>query len=125
MSDSIHPVHIDTRAVLRVYAAAMPTTGALIVLWGPLWFGRMISRFGDTGSPSTRHRLARDLHDSVKQQLFAIHTSAATAQARFDAEPASLRRARPCLQAPRTQCPGWRRRPWPTSRDTRGPATSA
>ena len=35
-----------------------------------------------------RSRLARDLHDAVKQQLFAIQTSAATAQARFadDAE---------------------------------------
>jgi len=30
-----------------------------------------------------RARLARDLHDAVKQQLFAIQTSAATAQARF------------------------------------------
>ena len=36
MSDSIHPVHIDTRIVLRVYAAAMLTTGALLVFWGPL-----------------------------------------------------------------------------------------
>ena len=30
-----------------------------------------------------RNRLARDLHDSVKQQIFAIQTAAATAQARF------------------------------------------
>jgi signal transduction histidine kinase len=34
-----------------------------------------------------RHRLARDLHDSVKQQIFAIQTAAATAQARFTADP--------------------------------------
>ena len=212
MSDTLHPVHIDTRIVLRVYAAAMLTMGALLVLWGPLlfgtdlggipwvkaalvrilgsvavaagcsalalgivpepewrrqgllwlvighavvavvaivqyvaipdvpvaaavstlalsaalllfvaWyygdcadgrFGRMISIFGDTAAPSTRHlrseyergirqaaaqeerhRLARDLHDSVKQQLFAIHTGAATAQARFDVEPAGARQA--------------------------------
>jgi signal transduction histidine kinase len=33
-----------------------------------------------------RTRLARDLHDAVKQQLFAIQTSAATAQARFDGD---------------------------------------
>ncbi len=38
-----------------------------------------------------RNRLARDLHDSIKQQLFAIQTAAATAQARFDAEPAGSR----------------------------------
>jgi signal transduction histidine kinase len=31
-----------------------------------------------------RHRLARDLHDSIKQQVFVIQTAAATAQARFD-----------------------------------------
>jgi signal transduction histidine kinase len=75
-------------------------------------FGRMLSIFGDATAPSTqrlrsdyergireaaaqeeRHRLARDLHDSVKQQLFAIHTGAATAQARFEAEPAGAREA--------------------------------
>ena len=33
-----------------------------------------------------RTRLARDLHDAVKQQLFAIQTSAATAQARFNSD---------------------------------------
>jgi signal transduction histidine kinase len=31
-----------------------------------------------------RNRLARDLHDSVKQQIFVIQTAAATAQTRFD-----------------------------------------
>jgi signal transduction histidine kinase len=38
-----------------------------------------------------RNRLARDLHDSIKQQLFAIQTSAATAEARFDGAPADAR----------------------------------
>jgi signal transduction histidine kinase len=33
-----------------------------------------------------RARLARDLHDAVKQQLFAIQTSAATAQERFTSD---------------------------------------
>ncbi len=75
-------------------------------------FGVMVSLFGDSGASSAqrlrseyarrieaaaaqeeRHRLARDLHDSVKQQIFAIHTSAATAQARFDAEPSGARAA--------------------------------
>lgn len=35
-----------------------------------------------------RNRLARDLHDSIKQQIFVIQTAAATAQARFEADPA-------------------------------------
>jgi signal transduction histidine kinase len=40
-----------------------------------------------------RNRLARDLHDSIKQQIFAIHTSAATAQERLDHDPAGAREA--------------------------------
>src|SRR5262245_6597317 len=40
-----------------------------------------------------RARLARDLHDAVKQQLFAIQTSAATAQARFDSDSAGAQTA--------------------------------
>jgi signal transduction histidine kinase len=40
-----------------------------------------------------RARLARDLHDAVKQQLFVIQTAAATAQARFDADFAGAREA--------------------------------
>jgi signal transduction histidine kinase len=40
-----------------------------------------------------RHRLARDLHDSIKQQIFVIHTAAATAQARFDSDPAGTKAA--------------------------------
>jgi signal transduction histidine kinase len=35
-----------------------------------------------------RGRLARDLHDAVKQQLFVIQTAAATAQARLGVDPA-------------------------------------
>lgn len=61
------------------------------------------SVFGGTGQPTTnqlrseyeqqirraasqeeRARLARDLHDSIKQQIFVIQTSAATVEARFD-----------------------------------------
>ena len=38
-----------------------------------------------------RNRLARDLHDSIKQQIFVIQTAAATAQARFDQDPAGAR----------------------------------
>ena len=40
-----------------------------------------------------RARLARDLHDAVKQQLFVIQTAAATAQTRFDDDPAGAREA--------------------------------
>jgi signal transduction histidine kinase len=40
-----------------------------------------------------RARLARDLHDAVKQQLFVIQTAAATAQARFGPDPDGARSA--------------------------------
>ena len=40
-----------------------------------------------------RARLARDLHDAVKQQLFVIQTAAATAQARFDTDTDGARNA--------------------------------
>ena len=35
-----------------------------------------------------RSRLARDVHDAVKQQMFVIQTAAATAEVRFDSDPA-------------------------------------
>ena len=40
-----------------------------------------------------RARLARDLHDAVKQQLFAIQTAAATAQERFSTDEGGARSA--------------------------------
>ena len=40
-----------------------------------------------------RNRLARDLHDSIKQQIFAIQTAAATAQVRFDGDSSAAREA--------------------------------
>jgi signal transduction histidine kinase len=40
-----------------------------------------------------RARLARDLHDAVKQQLFVIQTAAATVEARFDGDNAGARAA--------------------------------
>ncbi|HEU0140278.1 MAG TPA: sensor histidine kinase [Bryobacteraceae bacterium] len=40
-----------------------------------------------------RNRLARDLHDSIKQQIFVIQTAAATAQARFDGDQTGAKQA--------------------------------
>jgi signal transduction histidine kinase len=38
------------------------------------------------GAQEERNRLARDLHDSIKQQIFVIQTAAATAQRRFESD---------------------------------------
>jgi signal transduction histidine kinase len=40
-----------------------------------------------------RNRLARDLHDSIKQQIFVIQTAAATAQTRSGSDPAGAAQA--------------------------------
>ena len=40
-----------------------------------------------------RHRLARDLHDSIKQQLFSIHMSAAAMKARWQTDPNGVKEA--------------------------------
>jgi signal transduction histidine kinase len=47
----------------------------------------------EAAAQEERHRLARDLHDAIKQQIFVIHTAAATAQERFDGDPAGARTA--------------------------------
>jgi signal transduction histidine kinase len=46
-----------------------------------------------------RHRLARDLHDSIKQQLFAIQTAAATAETRLAADADGARQAVEAVRA--------------------------
>lgn len=50
-------------------------------------------RIRATASQEERHRLARELHDSIKQQIFAMQTAAATAQARMEADPAGAKEA--------------------------------
>ena len=50
-------------------------------------------RIREAASQEERHRLARDLHDSIKQQIFAMQTAAATAQARFDSDAAGAKEA--------------------------------
>jgi len=64
-----------------------------------------------------RARLARDLHDAVKQQLFAIQTAAATVEARLDTDQSGA----PCARARTRRWSKWRRssincrrRPWRT-----------
>jgi signal transduction histidine kinase len=47
----------------------------------------------EAAAQEERNRLARDLHDAVKQQIFAIQTSAATAEARFASDPEGAREA--------------------------------
>ena len=50
-------------------------------------------QIGEAARQEERTRLARDLHDAVKQQLFAIQASAATVEARFAGDPAGAQAA--------------------------------
>ena len=45
---------------------------------------RQLQQATTTAAQEERHRLARDLHDSIKQQLFSIQISAAAVQARWE-----------------------------------------
>lgn len=45
-----------------------------------------------TAAQEERNRLARDLHDSIKQQIFSIVVSAAAVKARWERDPAGARR---------------------------------
>jgi signal transduction histidine kinase len=47
----------------------------------------------EAASQEERHRLARDLHVSIKQQIFVMHTAAATAQARLESDPSGASEA--------------------------------
>jgi signal transduction histidine kinase len=50
-------------------------------------------RLRDAAGQEERNRLARELHDSIKQQIFVIQTAAATAEARFGSDDAGARQA--------------------------------
>ena len=54
---------------------------------------RMVDQIGRAAVQEERNRLARDLHDSIKQQLFSISTSAAAAQAHWQSDPEGSQKA--------------------------------
>ena len=100
-------------------AVFLITVGILIVVWrralnsGVQSSGELIGLFGGAAPRNSiedlrssyeeqirqaagqeeRNRLARDLHDSIKQQIFAIQTTAAAAQVRFDTDPTGAKAA--------------------------------
>jgi signal transduction histidine kinase len=48
---------------------------------------QLAEQIGGAAAQEERSRLARDLHDSIKQQIFSISVSAAGVQARWDSDP--------------------------------------
>jgi signal transduction histidine kinase len=47
----------------------------------------LLTQVQDTAAQQERNRLARELHDSIKQQIFSISMSAAAAEARWKSDP--------------------------------------
>ena len=54
---------------------------------------QLLQQVSKTAAQEERNRLARDLHDSIKQQLFSIVVNAAAARARWEHDPAGARKA--------------------------------
>jgi signal transduction histidine kinase len=53
----------------------------------------LLARVHDTAIQQERNRLARELHDSIKQQIFSMNISAAAAEARWETDPPGAREA--------------------------------
>jgi signal transduction histidine kinase len=53
----------------------------------------LLQQVGEAAAQEERNRLARDLHDSIKQQLFSINVGAAAAQERWEGDPEGARKA--------------------------------
>src|SRR2546425_13210005 len=53
---------------------------------------QLLQQVSKTAAQEERNRLARDLHDSIKQQLFSIVVSAAAVKARWQHNPDSARK---------------------------------
>lgn len=54
---------------------------------------RWVRQLSEAAAQQERNRLARDLHDSIKQQIFSVSVAAATAQTRWESDPEGARRA--------------------------------
>src|SRR5690606_23568258 len=55
--------------------------------------GRLYQQISEVAAQEERNRLARDLHDSIKQQVFSMSVSAAAAHAHLDTNPLAAREA--------------------------------
>lgn len=55
--------------------------------------GQFVEQISASAAQEERNRLARDLHDSIKQQVFSMSISAAAAHAHLDSNPAAAREA--------------------------------
>jgi signal transduction histidine kinase len=53
----------------------------------------LLQQVGEAAAQEERNRLARDLHDSIKQQLFSINVGTAAAQERWVSDPEGARKA--------------------------------
>src|SRR5436305_1015914 len=101
------PVRYAVGWVLTLIALAMAAALAWMVR-RPLWPAEsgiaaleipdeirqgLLRQIGEAAAQEERNRLARDLHDSIKQQLFSINVGAAAVQERGERDPEGARKA--------------------------------
>jgi signal transduction histidine kinase len=65
---------------------------------------QLLQQVSKTAAQEERNRLARDLHDSIKQQLFSIVVNAAAVEARWEHNPASALENVGLIESLRMQC---------------------
>lgn len=70
----------------RLWHTGAPRLGVAVFHDKPSLVGRYEEQIRSAARQEERARLARDLHDAVKQQLFVIQTAAATVESRFDGD---------------------------------------
>lgn len=59
---------------------------------------QLLQQVSKTAAQEERNRLARDLHDSIKQQIFSITASVKAAQMRWEHDPAGVKQALEYIQ---------------------------
>jgi signal transduction histidine kinase len=86
------PANIGGRYPLRMLVAQLDSLLARERDTGTMR-EQLMEQVGTTAAQEERNRLARDLHDSIKQQIFSIGISAAAVQARWEHDPEGAKSA--------------------------------
>lgn len=111
LAPAVRPL-VEIERALENMLASRPTGAVSASPWSPFSpLARKINRLVESGyslgdlrenlrkqveaaaAQQERNRLARELHDSIKQQLFSIQMSAAAAETRLDGDPENARSA--------------------------------
>lgn len=91
-NESVSEISLDGREPLRKLVALVNQFAAQQRETSQMR-GQLYHQISEAAAQEERNRLARDLHDSIKQQIFSISVSAAAVQARLEHDPVGARAA--------------------------------